>query len=266
MKCWKIKLRAQWFATIRNLVTMIVLAMIADMEHWAHDTHKEIEPISWRTFSTESESPGRVNLPDGSIALLGSSTQARIEFASDRRTVELVRGQAVFKVAHDPQRPFDVLAAGSLVRAVGTEFSVRVRPEYRVDVGVTKGRVRLTSSAQADVTLPFSLNTALLLPGDVAVSDAHGISVAKQGWLTFKGETLAQAVEQVNRFGRARFEVADTRIAQKNIGGPVRILEPDTFVLLLQAHHITSKAVGESPDGLPKFLLRPPSTHQQGDK
>ena len=88
----------------------------------------------------------------------------------------------------------------------------------------------------------------LVWVGDVVVSDPHGISVASQGWLIFSGEALAEAVGQVNRFGGLRFEIADARIAQKRIGGPVCILEPDNFVLLLRAHHITSKAVGQSPD------------------
>lgn len=100
--------------------------------------------------------------------------------------------------------------------------------------------------------------------GSVAVSDPHGISVASQGWLTFSGETLAEAVEQVNRFGSVRFEITDACFAQtqKRIGSPVRILWPDNFVLLLQAQDITSKAVGQSPDGLPRFLLRASGTRQ----
>ena len=165
-------------------------------------------------------------------------------------------------LTHNSERPFDVPAAGTTLRAGGTEFFVGVRPEHHVDVRVKEGRVQLTSSAQADVKAPFSLDAALLSAGDVAVSDPHGISVASQGWLTFSGETVTEAVEQVNRFGGVRFEIADALIAQKRIGGPVRIFEPDNFVLLLQAQHITSKAAGRSPDGLPRFLLRASGTSQ----
>jgi transmembrane sensor len=201
-----------------------------------------------------------VTLEDGSVLRLGPSTQVQIEFGSDRRLVELVRGQADFKVAHNSKRPFDVLAAGTTVRAVGTEFSVRVRPEHRVLVRVTEGSVQVTSSAQTEMKSAFYLDTAQLWAGDIAVSDSCGIAVAVQGWLTFKGETLAQAVEQVNRFGWGRFEIADPRIAQRNIAGPARILEPDSFVPILQIYHIASKALGQSPDGTPRFLLR--ASHQ----
>ncbi len=56
----------------------------------------------------------------------------------------------LLKVAHDKRRPFDVEAGNTVVRAVGTEFSVRVRePAGAADGGkdievlVKEGRVAI---------------------------------------------------------------------------------------------------------------------------
>ena len=59
----------------------------------------------------------------------------------DRRLVELQRGEALFEVAHDPKRPFEVTANRVTSRAVGTKFSVRLYEDERVETVVAEGRV-----------------------------------------------------------------------------------------------------------------------------
>lgn len=133
---------------------------------------------------------------------------------------------------------------------------MRVRPEHRVVVRVTEGSVQVTSSAQTEIRPPFHLDTAQLGVGDIAVSDSLGIAVAAQGWVTFNREVLVQAVEQINRFGWAQFEIVDSRIAQTNIAGPVRVPEPDGFGPILRMYGIVRRAHGQSADGSPRFVLR----------
>jgi ferric-dicitrate binding protein FerR (iron transport regulator) len=253
-------LSARWpLPSIRWRVGLGVTILIAahfPLSQSSHDGHGEAALLSWRTFNTDFGAPSPVALEDGSVLHLGPSTQIQVGFSGDRRLVVLVRGEAEFNVAHNSKRPFDILAAGTTVRAVGTEFLVRIRPAHSVLVRVTEGVVQVTSSAQMESKSAFYLNTAQLRAGDIAVSDSHGIVVAAQGWLTFNRETLAQAVEQVNRFGWAQFEIADPRITQRSIAGAVHILEPDSFLPILQPYHITSQTLGQSPSGSPRFRLR----------
>ena len=54
--------------------------------------------------------------------------------------VELVEGQALFRVAKDHARPFVVQTAGIRVRAVGTQFDV-YRKASGTQVTVVEGRV-----------------------------------------------------------------------------------------------------------------------------
>ena len=245
--------RGAGFIGISGATTIVVVLNIHSPG--THDAHSAAEPVSWKTINTEFGVPDPVTLEDGSVLRPGPDTQVQIGFASDRRLIVLVRGQAVFKVAHNAKRPFDVIAAGTTVRAIGTEFSVEVGSEHRVLVHVMEGLVQVTSSAQESKS-PFNLDTAQLRVGDIAVSDPRGIVVAAQGWLSFKDEPLGKVAEQVNRFGSARFEVADQRTAQRPIAGQVRISEPETLLPILQIYHVGSKALDRSPDGSPRFQLR----------
>src|SRR5262245_63689126 len=56
------------------------------------------------------------------------------------RDIEMLRGEAYFRVAHDQARPFIVHTASLHVRAVGTSFDVRTSSD-RVVVAVEEGMV-----------------------------------------------------------------------------------------------------------------------------
>ena len=90
----------------------------------------------------------RSTLADGSELQLGPNTLLQVDLGDARRSVELVRGEAYFKVAKDPARPFFVQANAFAVRAVGTEFAVS-RRKREVIVTVAEGSVRVAPSAKS---------------------------------------------------------------------------------------------------------------------
>src|SRR5688500_8273456 len=65
-----------------------------------------------------------IRLSDGSVMTLDSDSQAIGELDSERRTVRLLKGRSFFAVAPDADRPFEVLARGQRVVAIGTRFDV----------------------------------------------------------------------------------------------------------------------------------------------
>src|ERR1700752_2407105 len=66
-------------------------------------------------------------LTDGSSMQLNTESAARIRFTRSECVVEVVRGQAFFKVAHDARRRFRGVVEGAEIIAVGTEFDVYAR-------------------------------------------------------------------------------------------------------------------------------------------
>jgi transmembrane sensor len=98
------------------------------------------------TYGTEVGEQRSIRLNDGSTVTLNSLSRVRVEFDPATRNVELLEGQALFRVARNPSRPFIVHAGGTLVRAVGTEFDVNERKSGTV-ITVVEGRVAVLASA-----------------------------------------------------------------------------------------------------------------------
>ena len=88
--------------------------------------------LSGRTYSTDVGERRSVNLPDGSTVLLDSRSLLQVDFTARTRQVELVHGQALFSVIHDPQKPFLVRAGATVIRDIGTQFDVKQRPDDTV--------------------------------------------------------------------------------------------------------------------------------------
>ena len=101
------------------------------------------------TYSTDVGEQRSIVLNDGSTIELNSRSRVRVRFSDAERDVDLIEGQALFRVAKNSLRPFIVSADGTHVRAVGTQFDV-----YKMDSGVTvvtvvEGRVAVSATALA---------------------------------------------------------------------------------------------------------------------
>jgi transmembrane sensor len=94
--------------------------------------------------------PRREVLPDGSVVEFKDGAAIEHRFSAETRWVTLLRGEAHFQVAKNPERPFIVSAHGVAVRAVGTAFSVQME-SGAVEVVVTEGRVAVDALPAASV-------------------------------------------------------------------------------------------------------------------
>jgi transmembrane sensor len=149
-----------------------------------------------------------------------------------------VRGEALFEVAKNKERPFDVEAGSTTVRAVGTAFSVRLHEEgrtERVDVVVSEGRVAINPPS----TETFAAGSvAMVRKGRVAATIVDGADITgKLAWTTgrlmFQGEKLSDVVAEINRYNQRKLQVADSNIAELRIGGTFQATDPDGFARAL---------------------------------
>jgi len=196
------------------------------------------------SYSTGLGGFQRVLLLDGSTLELNTGSEVRVSFSAGSRRVVLMRGEANFKVAHDPARPFDVAAAGTTVRAVGTEFAVSLRENQTVDVLVTKGRVAIQTPARSP--LAHATHGPMLGPGEIATVSAAGASVQllppdnvarrlawTNGRLMFNGQTLIEAAAEFNLYNRCKLVIADPEVASLQVGGSFVATDLDSFVAAL---------------------------------
>lgn len=221
-----------------------------------------------QTFSTAVGQQRDVTLADGSIVGLNTNSIVEVDLTRRNRQIHLRKGEAHFQVAHDRSRPFLVHAGDAVVRAVGTEFEVRLLADQHVDIVVNEGRVEVqaTPSGSGPDTGPSSgrrppaalravhagerLSTA---SADYPVSEITPEQLSSQmawreGAIIFDGEPLSQAIAEIERYTDARIVISDPETAALRVGGRFRTDDvPDFFRGLESALPIT---IRRAPDGV----------------
>jgi len=193
--------------------------------------------------------PERQHLPDGSVVELREGAQVLVvEFSETLRRVVLRQGAAHFLVEPDPGRPFEVVADGVSVRAVGTAFCVDLS-QVSVEVLVTEGRVavsEITEREAQDLTLahesvraeeavaePLMLQAgerARVAPGTAEAPAVRPINAAdweaRLAWrvprLDFSQARLGELLPEFNRYAARRLVLADAELAELRVSGVLR--------------------------------------------
>ena len=192
-------------------------------------------------FATARGELRKVPLADRTLAAI--NTDSRIEevaMTPRRRDVHLVRGEAWFEVAKNPDAPFTVSAGDVRVRAVGTAFSVR-RREGGADILVTEGKVETWSVRSPDKRLS-------LTAGDKAyVTDSGPQAAAFQpdevtrrlAWrerrIILHEESLGEAAAEFNRYNNQQIVVADAALASLKLVGGFDVDQPEQFARSVHA-------------------------------
>lgn len=198
--------------------------------------------------STEVGQRRDLRLSDGSVIVLNTASTVVVNYAGHERSVQLLRGQALFEVAADPKRPFVVTAGDRRITAVGTAFDVKV-DEAGLRVVMVEGRVKVDpiQGTGLDRFIPL-LGRKRLGAGEQLVLDSGHeakISVAdvgrdvswRQGRLIFRHDTLADAVAEINRYSQTQLVVEDPRAAGLRISGVFSTARPENFVSALSAYY-----------------------------
>jgi len=124
-------------------------------------------------YSTAVGQQRSMTLADGSVVILNTNTQIKVDYNNEYRNIRLLQGEAHFTVAKNALRPFRVYAGNGRVQAVGTAFSVYLRDDS-VDVTVTEGEVELASVGIPDVDLLLQQGKSSgsnQSPGSIAMAD-----------------------------------------------------------------------------------------------
>lgn len=184
------------------------------------------------SYSTRVGESRSVLLPDGSRLLLNTDSELAVVYTDGLRGLRLSRGEALFDVAHDEGRPFEVAAAGTVTRAVGTRFSVRALSPTRVAVVVTQGRVEVRHGEARGAAARAAPSAVQVGVGQQALAGAADVVVARlerpelerrTGWTTggirFREERLADVLAEVNRYTAGKVTLAEPDLADVRVSG-----------------------------------------------
>ncbi len=180
-----------------------------------------IQPFG-QTYDTSVGERRAISLEDGSTVELNTDSRVRVRLGKTERRLELLKGQAMFAVAHDTGRPFIVTAGDTAVRAVGTKFEV-YRTDGSVRVILTEGRVQVSRSGQTAKPVTMTAGERVeAAPGEALKAAPVDVAAATgwtQGRLTFQDAPLAQAVAEVNRYSRRHVVLGAGAPASERVNG-----------------------------------------------
>lgn len=208
-----------WVAGGAAVAAMVAMVMAGA---WLARSHGTRMRTHWSghsaTFQTDTGHLKNISLSDGSSITLDGNTKLAVTLSTRERSVELLRGEAWFRVAHDPKWPFVVHAGGGAIKAVGTAFLV-TRDSDRVVVAVTEGIVAITPG-RAMVIVPRLSRAPSSMPSrpirvlrgqqvsyqddgtvaSVAPVDTRAATAWTHGRLVFDNEPLRYVIESLNRY------------------------------------------------------------------
>jgi transmembrane sensor len=196
------------------------------------------------SFVTATAEQRSITLTDGSSVLLDAESVLRVDYDDQARNLVLERGQAEFKVVHDTARPFVVEAAGNVVRALGTEFQVRVI-DKTVTVTLLEGKISVDTPGLLGGILAPPRHEVLAPGQKVAVASRResltpkpaDLEVAK-GWthgdLVFKRWRLEDLVAEMNRHSGIRIRIEDPALRELKVSGRFRAGDQQSLIQALE--------------------------------
>ncbi len=177
----------------------------------------------------------RIALTEGSAITLNTDSHIEPRLEERLRQVDLVRGEALFDVSRDPNRPFVVHAGDVRVRVLGTSFSMRRFDDGSVEVAVLEGHVEVDAGSGLH---PYRLRRGERLRvfpgGDVRTEHvSHAALERSVGWrrgiIDLHGMTLAQAAAEYARYSDRRIVIADQAVGAMKVTGVYSTSDPLGF-------------------------------------
>jgi transmembrane sensor len=187
----------------RGLLGVLLLAGTGAMAWQGWQLWLDV-PLTRLTARTGTGEIGRQDLPDGSRIVLGAGSEVDVVYFRNRRTVTLIKGDALFDVSRDPDRPF--IVDGGIARAtvLGTRFAVN-RGIARVRVSVESGIVRVDDAAGRGSVVLDAGQVAEVEQGSgvqrLAVAAADGFAW-QRGTLVFDNASLQEIAAGLSRYRR----------------------------------------------------------------
>lgn len=161
-----------------------------------------------------------ITLPDGSVVYLNATAALNYtkSFGDKSRTVVL-KGEAFFEVARDVEKPFIVKANETIVKVLGTSFSVNTNSEER-NVIVKTGKVEVMSAINP-------MESVVLMPGEFASKTENGIQKhinVNENYLSwvnkkliFKALPLSVVINDLMKTYPCSISLADTSLGNLKI-------------------------------------------------
>jgi len=203
------------------------------------------------TISTPNGGQYQLILPDGTKVMLNAATSLTYpaEFHGHERVVHL-SGEAYFEVAKNKKMPFRVIAGAQTVEVLGTHFNINA---YHDEAAVK------TTLLEGSVKVSLGANSALIVPGEQAVTSVNGgdnifkhtVDVDKEtawknGLFSFQNDDLKAVMRQVARWYDVNVVYAASLPREKFIGEISRTSNLSDVIKILELNDVHFDVQGKT--------------------
>ncbi len=195
--------------------------------------------VGGERYSTNTGEIRSFELQDRSVVHLNTQSRMAVHYSADAREIELRDGEALFKVARDPRRPFRVRTDRATIQAIGTEFNVHRRPQGTT-VSVIEGLVRVFGHDDAGGSMDIRAGQEATIAAEGAIVPADVSDPAKAiSWLhrrlLFKDDPLSEIAAEFNRYNRTlHIRVEGRAASDKQLTGIFDADDPESLLLFLK--------------------------------
>jgi len=211
--------------------------------------------LGWRDHGVYSTGIGEersITLADGSVVELNARSRIRVRYSKTERSVDLIAGEAFFRVARNPRYPFLVRGGDIVVHDLGTEFDIN-REVTRTVVTVLEGRIELSAANDGHGPIPqqagkpavprpimLSAGQSVVVSSDATGAATRGTDVADAAaWrhhqLNFDSLPLVDVVQEFNRYNRRQLVIVSPQLDTLEISGVYSSTDPGSFLRFLRA-------------------------------
>ena len=206
-------------------------------------------------YTTGPDKQRVVALADGSSVSLNINSQVEVSYSETNRALKLVRGEAFFDVAKNPEKVFMVSAREIEFIAIGTAFSIFLEEASRMKLVVSEGRVGVEHKGSNPVVETFgagrpATQTAeprIILAGQAVsyvedqpesietlqIQEVDRRLAWRTGMLVFDGQRLDQVTAEISRYAPLEVVILDPELRQLAVGGYFRTGDIDALLKTL---------------------------------
>jgi transmembrane sensor len=212
----------RWWALAASvLVAVIVGTYYANTQHLFGES-------AYVTHTGEKKS---IRFPDGSVAFLNTKSELRWIGTGDERRVELVAGEALFEVVHDPAHPFVVVLDNSEIRVLGTRFNVYRKPSGDTTVTTIEGTVQVVGFAKGSAEPAWKRTISanqevgfrpIGLVSEVHPTEAQDAVLWRSDMYRFQNKSVKDVLDELSRYTDQTIVIRDPDISNMLVSGSFR--------------------------------------------
>lgn len=207
-------------------------------------------------------------LSDNSTLRLNTDTSVTARYSHSVRLIEIERGEALFEVAHEPARPFRVVAGTASAVAVATTFSV-YREAGSALVTVMQGRVRVSTVVASSGSVTAQAGEQVRVtdgepPGPATPADVQRSTAWLHRQIVFEREPLALVAAEFNRYSALPIDIETPALGTLPITGIFSVDDTETFLDFLRTFR--GVAIEPTSTRIRVFQVAPQAPAQPADR